>query len=118
MDSYSENKTNERKFLFWLTFRAFLFLSLMLVVLTLFYVMGNFQQFLDSTQHFILLLSSIVSIALLFFSFAGLIESIFYLITLKQKKYIFFIILFIVTLIAVSLLLLLLRTITFISSGL
>lgn len=117
-ESTTQQNKPETTFLFRLTFRAYLFLLLMLIVLTLFYVMGNFQQFLDSTQHFNLLLSSVVSIALIFFSFIGLVESIVYSITTKQKKFIFYAALFLLTLIIVTVVLLLLRTIIFLAAGL
>ena len=111
-------KTHERYFLFQLTLRSCIFLFLILLVLLLFYGAGNFQQFLDSTQHFILILSSAVSIALAMFSFALTIESVVYFIISKQKFYFIFLIIFIfITIISIALLFLL-RSITFLSSGL
>lgn len=111
-------KTHERYFLFQLTFRSCIFLCLLLLVLLLFYGAGNFQQFLDSTQHFVLILSSAVSIALALFSFALTIESIVYFIISKQKFYLINLIVFIfITIISIAILFLL-RSITFLSSGL
>lgn len=111
-------KTHERYFLFQLTFRSCIFLCLLLLVLLLFYGAGNFQQFLDSTQHFVLILSSAVSIALALFSFALTIESIVYFIISKQKFYLINLIVFIFITVISTALIFVLRAITFLSAGL
>lgn len=111
-------KTHERYFLFQLTFRSCIFLFLLLLVLLLFYGTGNFQQFLDSTQHFILILSSAVSIALALFSLALTIESIVYFIISKQKTYLIYLVAFIFITVISTALIFVLRAITFLSAGL
>ncbi|MDY3885828.1 MAG: hypothetical protein SOZ24_01080, partial [Treponema sp.] len=54
--------------LFLIIFKTDIFLFLSQVFLIFLYVAGNFQNFLDSTQHMILFLSGIFSILLFFFS--------------------------------------------------
>jgi hypothetical protein len=72
---------NKRKtLLYQMTLRTVLFLFLFLSALILFYIIGNYQQFLDSNQKTILLLATITAILLVSFSSAGFLESLFYLI--------------------------------------
>ncbi len=85
-----ENYKLSTSYLFKLTNRTSLFLFLMLVVLTLFYVSGNFQKFLDSTQSFILVLCSFCAISLFLLSIAGFIESITLFFSVKIKSFLIF----------------------------
>jgi hypothetical protein len=59
--------------LYHLTLRTVLFLVLFLSSVLLIYGIGNYQQFLDKTQKFILSIAAAVSIMLIFFSVAGFI---------------------------------------------
>jgi len=104
-------------FLFTLTFRSFCFFFLLLSVFVLFYISGNYQEFLDSTQHFILVLCSTISIALMLFCIAGTLESLVYFILTKKNKYVIFLIVYIFVFIVSTLLLLAVRTISSLSAG-
>lgn len=57
-------------------FRTILFVFLSQIVLVVFYFVGNFQNFLDSTQRLILNLCSIFSIFQIFFSISGIIYNV------------------------------------------
>lgn len=83
----TKSKSISNSFLFKLICRTTLFLALFLVVLISFYISGNYQNFLDSTQLFILFLCSADTIGLLLFSIAGFFVSIFRLILTGKKKY-------------------------------
>lgn len=63
-----------------LTRRATVFLSFTLAAITLFFITGNRQTFLDSNLILILNIMSCNAIALLFFSALAALECIFYLI--------------------------------------
>ncbi|WP_407399141.1 hypothetical protein [Treponema sp.] len=87
--------TFKNSFFFKLNCRTSLFLGLFLVVLFSFYLSGNHQNFLDSTQLFVLFLCSVDSIGLFLFSMAGLIESVVLFIVSGKKSYwIFFAVFF------------------------
>lgn len=85
-------KNNKKKISFTdnlvLTYRKLLslivFLFLFCLFLCVFYVIGNYKEFLDSSQKLILSWLSVSSIVLGFFSFIGLIVNIL-LITKKIK---------------------------------
>lgn len=110
--------TTQDYFLFQLTFRLCLFFLLFLIVMLLFYVVGNFQQLLDTTQHFILVLSSAVSIALVLFTVIGTVESIVCLCISKHRKYWGYFFFFLIVAVLSAAVLVFLRTVTFISAGL
>ncbi|MBR1910873.1 MAG: hypothetical protein IJ828_00805, partial [Treponema sp.] len=67
---------HDNTFFFRLIKRFTLFLFLQLAVLCVLYVRGSFQNFLDSTQRFLLLFCSIDSAMLFIFSIAGAVQSI------------------------------------------
>lgn len=73
--------------LFRLTRKTVFFLFLFLSVLTLFYVIGNYQLFLDSSQTIILNTAVLVAAGLIFISFAGIIESILCIIKKENKRF-------------------------------
>ena len=62
--------------LFKLTKRSILFLFLLLTVLSVFYVIGNYQLFLDSNQKIILNAAAFTATALLVLSATGTVTSI------------------------------------------
>ncbi|MBO4385995.1 MAG: hypothetical protein J5817_03160 [Treponema sp.] len=96
MDYKTNKKTASKKakkkfFLFRLVWRTTLFLSSYLAAMFFFYICGNFQVFLDSTQRFILLLCALISIALLILSLSGVLICIFQFIYNRRKRaWIFF----------------------------
>ena len=85
-------KNNKKKISFtdnlMLTYRKLLslivFLFLFCLFLCVFYVIGNYKEFLDSSQELILSWLSVSSIVLGFFSFIGLIVNI--LLIIKKIK--------------------------------
>lgn len=72
--------------LFKLTKRSILFLFLLLTVLSVFYVIGNYQLFLDSNQKIILNAAAFTATALLVLSATGTVTSILYIIRKKRKR--------------------------------
>ncbi|MBR7063673.1 MAG: hypothetical protein IKI31_00735 [Treponema sp.] len=83
-----EDKTNETKtFLFHLLIRITIFLTLFLSSTILFYIIGNYQHFLDTNQRLILNIATISSIPLIFISFATFILGIIRIAKSKQKKF-------------------------------
>lgn len=78
--------------LFRLTRRCVFFFLLLLVSNIMFYIAGNYQLFLDSSQIQILLIGTISSLVLSFFSLCAVAESIFYVFKNFGKKRIFFIV--------------------------
>ncbi len=72
--------------LFRLTRKTVFFLFLFLLVLTFFYVIGNYQLFLDSSQTIILNTAVMVAAGLIFISFAGIIESVLCIIKKENKR--------------------------------
>lgn len=72
--------------LFKLTKRSILFLFLLLTVLSVFYVIGNYQLFLDSNQKIILNAAAFTATALLVLSATGTVTSILCLIRKKRKR--------------------------------
>ena len=82
---------HRRPLLFRLTNRMTLFLTLLLSSLILFYITGNYQQFLDADQHLILLLCTYTAAALALFSFFSFIEAVVFLIVLKNNARLIFI---------------------------
>lgn len=72
--------------LFKLTKRSILFLFLLLTVLSVFYVIGNYQLFLDSNQKIILNAAAFTATALLVLSATGTVTSILSIIRKKRKR--------------------------------
>ena len=108
----------ESIFLFKLTRRFSLFLALQQIVLLTLYVSGNVQNFLDSTQLIILALCAVVSVALIVFSLAGIIQSVGFFIASFKKRYIMTFFVYILTLAFSIFLFVALRLISFLASGL
>lgn len=72
--------------LFKLTKRSILFLFLFLTVLASFYIIGNYQFFLDSNQKIILNVAAVTATALLILSITGIVTAIFCIIRKKGKR--------------------------------
>lgn len=117
MKNKHKQKT-DNTFLFKLTWRTSLFLFLLLAVLFLFYLSGNYQNFLDSTQLFVLFLCSIICIFLFLFSAAGILESIFLFFSTMKKRYWIYFACYVLSLILSGAFFVALRTISKISLGL
>lgn len=79
-------KKNKSPLLFILTRRTVIFLFLYLIVTTLFFVIGNYQKFIDSNLLIIIKIAAIDSILLACFSFVGIIESIYLIIICIKKQ--------------------------------
>lgn len=86
-----ENIPEHFPILFRLTRRCVLFFLLMKIAAVLFYISGNYQHFLDSSQKEILFVSTVISLCLAFFSISLLVESFFYLIFRKEHKILYII---------------------------
>jgi len=70
------------------------FLLLFLVSLFAFYLVGNYQGFMDSTLENILFLIKVVAIALVIFSFFGIISVILGAIRFKKPSHLMLLILY------------------------
>lgn len=119
----SRQKKNARislTLLFRLTRRTILFLFLFLVVLILFFIIGNYQVFLDSSQKIILQTASFAATALSIISLAGMVETVFCIIQKKGKRFFFSIhlVLMTITLLAGIISLFALQTTEILSLGL
>ena len=79
------NKNLSVSILFKLTRRTVLFLFLFTVSLIFLYFIGNFQQFLDSTQIIVIKSMAISASALAVLSAAALIESVIYMLIKKSR---------------------------------
>ena len=113
-----KHNIQDNTFFFRLVKRFTLFLFLQLVVLLTLYMRGSFQNFLDSTQRFLLLFCSIDSVMLIIFSIVGAWQSIILLFLNKEKKYILYFLGYICIISLASSIFLILRSITFLSLGL
>ncbi|MBQ1629497.1 MAG: hypothetical protein II098_10155 [Treponema sp.] len=80
------NKNLSSSILFKLTRRTVLFLFLFTLSLILLYFIGNFQQFLDSTQTILIKTLTISAAALFVLSCAAFIESIVFIIIKKSRR--------------------------------
>ena len=110
-------KAKKKFFLFRLVWRTTLFLSSYLAAMFFFYICGNFQVFLDSTQRFILLLCTLISIALLILSLSGVLISIFQFIYNRRKRaWIFFTIYILIAVFSV-IIFFISRTVSILSTG-
>lgn len=107
----------KKSFLFKLTCRTGLFLGLFLVVLFSFYLSGNHQNFLDSTQLFILFLCSLDSILLFLFSLSGLLESVVLFFISQKKRYWIYFSIFLLGLIVSAGMFFLVRVISILTHG-
>jgi len=79
------NKNLSVSILFKLTRRTVLFLLLFTVSLIFLYFIGNFQQFLDSTQIIVIKTMAISASALAVLSAAAIIESFIYMMIKKSR---------------------------------
>lgn len=109
---------SDNSFLFRLTKRFTLFLLLQALVLLACYISGNFQNFLDSTQRFILLLSSVNAVMLVFFAAAGAAQSFLLIFITKKKRYALWFLAYLILLGADAAAFILLRGIHYLSAGL
>ncbi len=75
--------------LFNLTKRSVLFLFLLLTVLASFYIIGNYQFFLDTNLKIILDAAAVTATALLILSITGITTAIFCIIRKKGKRLFF-----------------------------
>ncbi|MCH5294564.1 MAG: hypothetical protein J1F14_01485 [Treponema sp.] len=103
--------------LFAITWRSTLFLAFSLVFFLLFYVSGNRQNFLDSTQNFILFVCTLFSILLSLISLAGLVESVALSLLNHKTRYLLFLAAYILCLVLSAAVTVILRVITFLSMG-
>ena len=113
-----KKRTYDNTFFYRLIKRFTLYLALFIIVLLSLTLSGNFQQFLDSTQRFILLFCSIVCAMLCCFAFVGIIDSIIMLCQSKELKYIVAFFVFMLQLVLAAGILLVLRIISSLSLGL
>jgi hypothetical protein len=97
--------------------RIVLFLFLQLCATLLFYAIGNSQNFLDQDIHLIVTIIVIVAISLFLFSLIALTATIYYLIKLKNVRYLLSLFLFLLTLISGIIIAIAGRTVTLLSAG-
>ena len=105
-------------FFYKLTGRATMFLILAVMTTFILYVSGNYQQFLDSSQRFLLQWCSILTIILALFSFAGLFLSIVMGIVYRKIRYLLFFLMYLISLVLAVALFLVMYGITYLSVGL
>lgn len=115
--SIKEKKTRKSSSLYHFNSRTSIFLWLFLLAMLLFYVIGSFQQFLDSTQQQILLLSFFITIVLCFFSVTGFVQSFIYIFSVRKKKYLIYTLLYIFSIILSAAVLVFLQTLNFLAAG-
>ena len=113
----AKKKTRKNFFLFKLIWRTTLFLSFYLAAMFFFYICGNFQVFMDSTQRFILLLCALTSIALLILSLSGAAISVFHFIYSRKKRAWFFFTVYILIAIFTVPIFIISRTVSILSTG-
>ncbi len=114
-------KTHEihrKPFLFRLTGRFTLFFFLQLILFLLFYVSGNYQHFLDTTQNLILFLCSAISIILILLSLTGLLLSIVFFTIQRKAFYWVYFSCYLFILLTVPAIFIALRVLTILSRGL
>ena len=112
------NNSQNTSFFYTLTGRATMFLILAVLSTFALYISGNFQQFLDSSQRFLLQWCSILTIILSLFSVTGFFQSIVMIILYKKLRFFIFTILYLITLAVTIVLFLLMYGITYLSVGL
>ncbi len=118
MKKRMKKRLSDNTFFFRLIWRFTLFLTLFSAVLLSFYLSGNFQQFLDSTQRFILLFCSIACAMLAFFAAVGVFDSIIMFYQNRELKYIRSFFTFLILLALAAAIVLSLRIISSLSLGL
>lgn len=106
-----------KSFLFKITGRTALFLSLMMLFLFVFYVSGTYQRFLDSTQLFILFLCSVASIGTVLFALSGAVQSVAQFFISRKKIYWLYFFLYVFGIFISSALFLFVRTVSIVSKG-
>ena len=117
MESQNKFTESNRSFLYKLTGRTTLFFFLFLTVLLIFYVSGTYQDFLDSTQSFILFISSATAVFLAFLCAGGTLISLAMLARHRLKRYIAFAAAYILTGSIASVIFIILRTVSILSLG-
>lgn len=87
MEKQKNNKPQQQRMplLFRLTRRCVLFFLLLLVSNLLFYITGNYQLFLDSSQSLLLFLATGASLTLAFFAICAAAEAVFYIFKNDRK---------------------------------
>lgn len=88
-------KKNFRPLLFRLTRRSVFLLFFLLIAFTTYFVIGNFQHFLDSNLRVILFMIVLTSIVLVLDSFIAIIQSIIFFFTEKRIFFAIYIIFFV-----------------------
>jgi len=113
----SDLKQKEFPILIRLNKRAVVFLFSLLVALTLFYISGCIQFFLDSNLHLILFFVTSVSIGLTIFSILEIITCIYYAINLKPKSLYLYALPFVLSMLAGLFLSMFTQSITILAQG-
>jgi hypothetical protein len=83
-----------RPLLFRISNRIVFFLFLYLLLLLLFYVIGNFRHFLDSHLLLLLKLSIVTAIVLAFFSLFAMIQSLVFLILYRRAYFVIYLLIY------------------------
>jgi hypothetical protein len=87
-----DKKKEKQPLLYLVLVRTVLFLTFFLSSLLFFYVMGNYQNFIDKNQNLILSIATITAILLILFSADGLIVSLLLFFrkrTARCRRYVF-----------------------------
>ena len=105
-------------FFYSLTGRATMFLLLAVFTTFILYVAGNYQEFLDSSQRFLLQWCSILTIMLALFSVSGFFLSIVMAIVSKKIIYLLYLVMYLLTLALAIALFFVMYGITYLSVGL
>jgi len=116
MDKKKEKKT----LLYRILDRTVLFLTLFLSSLIFFYILGNYQDFIDKNQNLILYIATITAILLIFFSADGLIISVLLFFrknTARYRQHVFTFVLMALAFIYGFVLMFVTRIIDFLSEG-
>ncbi|MBP5442526.1 MAG: hypothetical protein J6Y60_04715 [Treponema sp.] len=104
--------------IFKLIWRFTMFLTLAVLATFALYISGNYQEFLDSSQRFILQWCSILTIILALFSVSGFFLSIVMAIVYKKVRYLLFLVIYLIILALSVVLFLVMYGITYLSVGL
>ncbi len=115
MQGIKKQNTHKKTPLFSLTNRFVLFLLGFILVVFSFYVVGNWQLFLDENQKLLLLLMNIISIILLVFLLIGFVLIVTNVIKTRSIYFVKYILLYIVYILFTVILFLFSNFITFIS---
>ena len=110
--------SNNTSMIYKLIWRFTMFLTLAVLATFALYISGNYQEFLDSSQRFILQWCSILTIILALFSASGFFLSIVMMFVYKKVRYLLFLVLYLVTLVLAVALFLVMYGITYLSVGL